>query len=476
MQLEKVVRCFGEPASVVIPSTVREIGERAFAEVSSLEDLRFEEGVERIESSAFSNCCGLEGIVFPASLAVIGECAFANCRQLCEVTFAADSKLQYIGKKAFADCDLERVFLPASVTEIDPSAFSEEGWKVVSSRLLVTQYIVCSRDSGTLLKCVSHGRTVEVPAPTEVIGKRAFQGCSLVAIIFARGSRLREIEEEAFSHSCFKSFTVPSSVEILGDRCFEDSKYLSRVTFEEKSKLKKIGEQAFAGSKIQSITIPASVNEIDGSAFVGCPLEEIDIDPGNLTFIIRGNAIVTSDGTEIVRSFGFEREILVPSEVEVLQKSCFQSLKYLTELKFESGSKLRKICRSALSGCDSLRSIVVPASVIEIEESAFEGCLGLEECSIHKDAIHTKIGPMAFAGCCCLRSFYVRKNVEEIGANCFKKCHSLFQLKFGSGGTLKKIVRDGTLDEALEHLGFTEITSLFRIEVEDDDSESFFPG
>jgi hypothetical protein len=41
---------------------------------------------------------------------------------------------------------------------------------------------------------------------------------------------------------------------------------------------------------------------------------------------------------------------------------------------------------------------------------------------------------------------------------------------------LKEIVRDGTLDEALEHLGITEISSLFRIEVEQDGTDLVFPG
>jgi hypothetical protein len=284
-----------------------------------------------------------------------------------------------------------------------------------------------------------------------------------------------EMGVEAFCCSRVKSFTVPSSVEILGDRCFEDS-HLEEVTFEWPSRLKKIGERVFAFSRIRSFTIPASVNEIDGSAFAGCPLEAIDIDPGNQRFIVMGNTLLTSDMTEIVKSFGLEREIFVPREVEILQQCCFRSMGHLTEVKFESGSRLMKICRSALSGCDSLRSIVVPASVTEIDESAFKECIGLEECSIPKDAMLVRIGQEAFAGCSSLRSFYVPKNVERIGGNCFNKCPSLFRLKFGSGDTLKKIVRDKTLDEALEDLGFSEFSSLFRIEDENDCSDLSFPG
>jgi hypothetical protein len=118
----------------------------------------------------------------------------------------------------------------------------------------------------------------------------------------------------------------------------------------------------------------------------------------------------------------------------------------------------------------------VPATATEIEDSAFKDCIGLEECSIPKDAILTAIGEEAFSGCSCLRSFYVPKSVESLGENCFTKCSSLSRLKFGSGETLKKIVGDATLHEALEYLGVADVTNLFRIEVEEDGGDLSFPG
>jgi hypothetical protein len=114
--------------------------------------------------------------------------------------------------------------------------------------------------------------------------------------------------------------------------------------------------------------------------------------------------------------------------------------------------------------------------VTEIEESVFKGCFGLEECAIHRNAILVKIGQEAFEGCSCLRSFYVPKSVERIGENCFKKCPSLSRLRFGSGDTLKLMVRDRPLNEALEHLGFTDIWSQFQIDVDEGGSDLSFPG
>jgi hypothetical protein len=445
-------------------------------------DLSFEEGIERINIAAFYGCSGLKAVAFPASLVVIDESAFRSYRALCEVTFAADSKLQCIGKEDFKFAPLERICLPASASEIDPSAFSAAVGRILTfdgpSPPLLQGDFVHSPDSETIQNYLSHDQTIVIPAHIEVIGKGAFRDCFVENGLCANGSRLREIGREAFSHcENVSDFTVSSSVEILGDRCFRECTYFIRVSFEEPSKLKNSGEQTFAFSLISSVTIPASTTEIDGSAFLGCPLlKAIDIASGNRRFIIRDDTLFTSDGTEIVKSFGLKRRIFIPRDVEVLQDLCFVSFEHLTEVNIESGSKLRMTGRSALSCCESLRRILLPASLSDIEESAFKDCIGLEECSIHKDAILVKIGMKAFAGCCCLRSFYVPRTVDRIGENCFKKCSSLSRLKFGSGDTLKRFANDMTLDEALEHLGVSEISRLFRVEAEDDDFDLSFPG
>jgi hypothetical protein len=288
----------------------------------------------------------------------IEEGAFRWCSGLREVTFAADSKLRYISREAFGGYHLERVCLPASVIEIDPSAFIPGVWKILQfekqSHILVHGGFLFAADSGTVLGQVGSADIFEVPAQFEEIGKNAFRGFVAFAFMFENGSRLREIGEEAFSESELRAVSVPSSVEILGDRCFENCPLLQKVTFEEPPRLKKIVSRAFARSRLQSFTIPALTNEIDGSALVQCPLEEIDIDTWNQMFIVRGNTVLTSDVIEIVKAFGVKGGIHVPSDFEILQKSCFELLRGMTELSIESVSKLRRISRSALTDCDSL--------------------------------------------------------------------------------------------------------------------------
>jgi hypothetical protein len=262
---------------------------------------------------------------------------------------------------------------------------------------------------------------------------------------------------------------VPPSVEVIGDRCFDDRCNVTTIEFANSSKLMRIGEHAFGESGLCSITIPASTEEIDGSAFVGCPLIEIAVAPRNRNFKIQGHALVTSNGTEIVRYFGRELKILVPKQVEIVGKSSFAECNPIERLLFENGSKLLRIGQSALSSCGSLLSISIPGSVESIEEAAFKSCNGLECCVVEENAKLVRIEEEAFSGCCLLRAFSIPRSVGFIGENCFEGCVSLRRLRFVSGESLKRLMRDSTLDDLLETVGLGEISILMKIEMEDDE-------
>jgi hypothetical protein len=324
------------------------------------------------------------------------------------------------------------------------------------------------------LRHFSQDQTVVNPSNIEIIGPEAFRASQQITdLVFESGTKLREIGENAFFRCReLTSLIVPKSVEILGDGCFWWADGMATITFEAPSKLKTIGAFALAVTMLNSITIPASTEEIDGSAFHECPLESIQVAPGNRSFIVEGQMLLTLDGAKIVKYFGKERKIVVPIKVEVLGRSCFFESCHLESIVFENGSKLRRICHSALAFCGSLTNIEIPATVEVIEESAFNGCDALEHCSIAANAVLVSIEKEAFMNCHSLRSFDVPRRVKGIGQNCFQNCGAIHRLGFGSGESVKNLIGDLALDEWLEHLGLNDISSLFRIEVSEfSDSE-----
>jgi hypothetical protein len=473
-----VFHCFASPASVRIPSNVGDIDDYVFAGVASLVALSFDEGILRIGESSFSGCSFLQTIAFPASLLVIESYAFYDCDEITSIAFAPGTNLLRMGNTVFTSGSLASVAMPETVKIMHPFAFPQDVWAI--SRLAdvaVAGDFLLSADLTTLLVDLEWHNTVNIPEHIEVIGVQAFDHSDPCEVVFANGSRLREIEDAAFfSCSDLRGLAVPASVEIIGDRCFQNCSRLCRVTFEGISRLRRIGGLAFSGCNIDAITIPASTRECDGSAFLGCPLIEMHVEPGSVNFAVSGNFLTTADGREIVKCFGFEREVIVPKTVEVLGRSSFEACTHIERVVFENGSNLRRIAPSALSGCESLTDIEIPASVEIIEEVAFRKCHGLEQCLIGEDGNLRMIQPDAFAECHTLRSFNLPRGIQVVGNNCFQKCGSLFRLGFGSGESLMKIVGDAPLDEALEQLGFRDIASAFRIEVQQGGSELNFPG
>jgi hypothetical protein len=63
---------------------------------------------------------------------------------------------------------------------------------------------------------------------------------------------------------------LPSSIEILGERCFAECRSLSSVTFESGSRLLRIGGGAFGGTGLVEIVIPASVEVLGVGCFSLC--------------------------------------------------------------------------------------------------------------------------------------------------------------------------------------------------------------
>jgi hypothetical protein len=480
MHLGKVFSCLETPSSIRIPGSVREIGDRAFGGLASLIDLSFEEGILTIADSAFYGCSKLAKAAFPASLIVIEANAFQDCYHLRRIIFAVGSQLQDIGSGAFSNCPLNEVAIPASIAEIDPSAFTDDVWResvIFEGPPLysIDAHYIRSIDSRIIFRSVSRETAILIGSNTEVIGPDAFNGSAVSAVLIESGAILREIGSRAFA-SCIRltAFKVPESVEIIGDRCFNHCSNMERIEFEGSSRLKRISEMAFCGCRLHWITIPALTEEIDGSAFVNCPWITIRVAPGNLHFRVEGNFLVMSDGKEIVRYFGHDREIVVGKKVRVLRRSCFEYCNQLDKVDFEVGSELERICLTALCDCQSLSIVEIPSSVTTIEESSFEGCTELESCLIAEDSSLFTIGARAFTRCTSLRSFSIPRHVGEIGNNCFDECEYLYRLTVRSSDWLKRVVGDRSVENARDKLGV--IASRVGIEFEDGGEELNHPG
>ena len=162
---------------VVIPNYVKEIGDFAFKNVSTLKSIIIPNSVTSIGDHAFDDCSSLRDVTIPNSVTSIGNIAFCGCSSLRDVTIP--NSVTSIGGGAFFDCSsLTSVTIPNSVTSIGDHAFDD----------------------------CSSLRDVTIPNSVTSIGDGAFGGCSSLT-----------------------SVTIPNSVTEIGTRVFDDCCNLSEI-------------------------------------------------------------------------------------------------------------------------------------------------------------------------------------------------------------------------------------------------------
>ena len=94
-------------------------------QITTFDELRFFTGVTELSRSTFDECVNLKSVSLPSSLRVIDSYAFNDCFSLQSITLP--DHLERIENYAFYLCDLQEIYIPASVTFISPSAFNYNG-------------------------------------------------------------------------------------------------------------------------------------------------------------------------------------------------------------------------------------------------------------------------------------------------------------------------------------------------------------
>lgn len=145
---------------LIIPSSVKIIGKRAFAWSRDLETVVIPDSVTQIGKEAFECCNFLKKVVLSNSITDIPEAMFSYCQSLPEIIIP--NSVKKIGEEAFENCDsLTNLIIPSSVKCIESLAFWE---------------------------CKSLAQVIFL-GTVENIGEDIFEGCtSLLQIVIPSGS------------------------------------------------------------------------------------------------------------------------------------------------------------------------------------------------------------------------------------------------------------------------------------------------
>lgn len=224
--------------SVVLPSTLTEIGEGAFAGCSSLTSVDIPSAVTTIGEgafyasgitsasiaaatigdNAFTYCTSLAEVTLAATVETIGAAAFAGCTSLSSVTIASGCALTTIGDEAFAQTAITTFDFTncTSVKSIGTWVFA--GAPLSTAKL--PSYIEDVPD-GTFFGN-SAATDIALPAATVTIGDYAFYGCNGVDKMTLT-QYVTYIGDNAFENTYFgEVIATPTQVPELGEDVFKE--------------------------------------------------------------------------------------------------------------------------------------------------------------------------------------------------------------------------------------------------------------
>ena len=216
-----------------------------------------------------------------------------------------------------------------------------------------------SEDGKTLIRVPKEvGPHYDIKPGTEVIGEKAFEGCSKLV-----------------------SVTIPESVTEIGEKAFYECSKLVSVTIPES--VTKIGDYAFYESGLQIVNFNA----------INCEDADALIMPWSLTSLNFGES-VKSIPSSLAHEVTGLTSVVIPDSVTEIGSHAFCMCENLKSVTI--GNSVEKIYNNAFNDC-GLTSVIIPDSVTYIGAEAFMGCHELTSIDI-PDSV-TEIGDAAFLGC-----------------------------------------------------------------------------
>ena len=273
-----------------------------------------------------------------------------------------------IASYAFYNCNVDRVFLPDAVTEIQDYAFC--GSKI--SQFYGSDNLT-KIGKGVFYDCPYLSGDIILPKTvTEIGGSLANNGNV--------GFYVASNNQKYSSYYNYAIYENDSHKLVSACGLFPSSM---------PSYFTGIGAYAFIGVSLTTLTIPSNVTSIDDYAFYGCNI----------------NSIILPTGLTSIGEYVFSRSALTSMEIP---------------------NTVTNIGRYAFEHCTGLTSITIPNSVTSIGNQAFFYCSALTSVTIPYSV--TSIGMQAFSYCSNLTSVTIGNSVTNIGEQAFGYCNSLTEV------------------------------------------------
>lgn len=278
---------------LVIPSTVKYIGARAFAN-TACNEISLSVGLEEIGDGAFEKCYNIKKLPLPRTLKKIGSRAFKGCNITGPLNIP--NTVTEIGDGAFQNCSKlsGRLTLPANLKKIGSKTFQN-----------------CNSFTGTLV----------IPNSVTEIGQEAFSDCSRFTGL-SLPNNLRKIEFGAFARctNLTGPLSIPETVKEIGSYAFYNCTNFTG-DFILPSALESIGTDAFANTQKTNNLVFQSLPKGMGNGYLNCKMRRY-VNLSDASYVSDdANVYAYLDGASYVRtmtntwgSLVLPYEMLLPSD------------------------------------------------------------------------------------------------------------------------------------------------------------------
>ena len=457
----------------ILAEGIVEIGEYGFSACSNLESIQLPSTIRKIANRSFANCSSLKELNIPyhedssevGSLAYFGTELFNNTQYL-NVSFGGT--FAQWGAKTLGDTLYYRYAPGLRIETTDGYSFgwcgdrygvsngSTRTWTMTPDGVLS---LGLAGEEGTI---VSPGwdaeavRVVSMQTPwddltslaadnglfDQMIGLTAIEISTPTDTYFTHGGILYNygFRSEGSVAYCPLGYTgiveIPSSVTNIDFSKFAGRPGITGFTVESSNdnyfardgilyqwKNNSEAELIYCPASYTGVVqIPGSVCSINADVFAGCNgITGFAVDEGNPSYTAVNGILLNAAGTQIVLCPPGMKNITIPAGVDSWSGDVFRLISGSFTVTMQS--PLTAIPENAFKDCSGLTSVTIPNSVTRIFPYAFMGCTGLGSVTI-PDSVNS-IGSGAFDGCTGLISVTIPNSVQNISDVVFYGCTGL---------------------------------------------------